>query len=171
MAFIYPRSERGSSSHLDLVEAVKALQRQTAEEVEELSEEVLRFRPAEGEWSIKEVCGHLLDNDEVWHQRLQMATMQENPFLASFDQEALVRERNYQEQDIRTILARLSDVRERTTDLLAGLAQWKWARPAYHWEFGRLSIRQMVEFEIGHDREHLEQIQRLREQAAAHISR
>jgi len=169
MAFIYPRSEPGSGSHLDLVEAVRALQRQTAEEAEGLSEEVLEFRPAEGEWSIKQVCGHLLDNDEVWHQRLQMATTQENPFLASFDQEALVRERNYQEQDICTILARLSDVRARTTDLLAGLVQWKWARSAYHWERGRMSIRQMVEFEIGHDREHLEQIRRLREQAAAAV--
>lgn len=171
MAFIYPRNEPGSGGHLELVEAVKALQRQTAGEIEGLSEEVLQFRPAEGEWSIKEVCGHLLDNDEVWHQRLQMATTQENPFLASFDQEALVRERNYQEQDMRSILARLSDVRERTTDLLAGLAQWKWARPAYHWERGRMSIRQMVEFEIGHDREHLEQIRRLKEQAAPEVSK
>ncbi len=166
MSFIVPRSEPGTGNHLELVEGVKALERETAEEVEGLSEEALRFRPGEREWSIKEVCGHLLDNDEVWHRRLQMAVTQENPFLASFDQEALVRERVYQEQDIRTILARLSDVRERTTDLLAGLAQWKWARPANHWERGRMSIRQMVEFELGHDREHLEQIRRLREQAA-----
>jgi len=170
MTFIYPRSEPGSGSHLDLVEAVKALERETAEEVEGLSEEVLQFRPAEGEWSIKEVCGHLLDNDKVWHQRLQMAATQESPFLPSFDQEALVRERNYHQQDIRTILDALSEVRTRTTELLAHLVQWKWARPAYHWERGRMSIRQMVEFEMGHDREHLEQIQRLREQAAAEVS-
>ncbi|MDH5201629.1 MAG: hypothetical protein OEW93_12130, partial [Candidatus Bathyarchaeota archaeon] len=57
----------------------------------------------------------------------------------------------------------------RTTDLLAGLAQWKWARPVNHWERGRMSIRQMVELEIGHDGEHLEQIRRLREQAAAEV--
>jgi uncharacterized damage-inducible protein DinB len=169
MAFIYPRSEPGSGSHLDLVEAVRVLQRQTAEEVEGLSEEVLQFRPAEGEWSIKEVCGHLLDNDQVWHQRLQMTATQENPLLPSFDQEALVRERNYDQQDIRTILDALSEVRTRTTDLLADLVQWKWARPAYHWERGRMSIRQMVELEIGHDRGHLKQIRRLKEQGAAEV--
>jgi hypothetical protein len=33
-----------------------------------------------------------------------------------------------------------------------------------------MSIRQMVEFEMGHDREHLEQIQRLREQAVAQVA-
>lgn len=169
MTFTYPRNEPGSGGHLDLVEAVKALQRETAEEVEGLSEEVLQFRPAEGEWSIKEVCGHLLDNDQVWHQRLQMTATQESPFLASFDQEALVHERNYQEQDIRTILDRLSEVRARTTELLADLAQWNWARPAYHWERGRMSIRQMVELEIAHDQEHLEQIRRLKERPAAEV--
>lgn len=167
MAFLYPRNEPGSGDHLDLVEALKALPRQLAQEVESLSEEALQFRPAEAEWSIKEVCGHLLDNDQVWHQRLHKAATQENPFLPSFDQEALVRERNYQQQDIRTILDELSDVRTRIAALLADLAQWNWARAAYHWERGRMSIRQMVEFEMGHDREHLEQIRQLRERAAA----
>lgn len=169
MAFIYPRNEPGSGSHLDLVETLKVLPREIAQEVEGLSEEVLRFRPAEGEWSIKEVCGHLLDNARVWHQRLQMTATQENPFLPSYDQEALVREHNYQEQDIPTILDALSEVRTHTTDLLADLVQWKWARAGYHWEWGRLSIRQMVELAIGHEREHLEQIRRLRERAAAMV--
>lgn len=169
MAFIYPRSEPGSSGHLDLVEALKALPRQVAQEVDGLSEGVLQFRAGEGEWSIKEVCGHLLDNAQVWDQRFQMAATQENPFLPSYDQEALVREQKYQEQDIRTILDGLSEVRTRTTELLADLVQWKWARPAYHPEYGRMSIRQMVGLMIGHEREHMEQLCALREQAAAAV--
>lgn len=171
MPFIYPRNEPGSAGHLDLVEAVNTLPRQIAGQVEGLSEEVLQFRPTEGQWSIKEVCGHLLDNARVWHQRLQMTATQETPSLPSYDQEALVRQHNYRQQDIRNILDALSDVRTRTTYLLADLVQWNWARPAYHWERGRLSIRQMVELMIGHEREHLDQIRRLADQAARHLSR
>lgn len=169
MAFIYPRSEPGSSGHLDPVETLKALPRQVAQEIDGLSEGVLQFRAGEGEWSIKEVCGHLLDNAQVWDQRFQMAATQENPFLPSYDQEALVREHNYQEQDIRAILAAISEVRTRMIELLSDLVQWKWARPAYHPEYGRMSIRQMVGLMIGHEREHMEQLRALREQAAAAV--
>lgn len=167
MAFVYPRNEPGSGGHLDLVEALKAIPRQVVEEVERLPEEVLRFRPAEGEWSIKEVCGHLRDDAEAWDRRLHMAATLENPLLPSYDQEALVREHNYQAWDIQAILRDLAAFRARTTELLADLVQWNWARTGQHWERGRMSIRQMVEVALAHERAHLEQIRRLKEQAAA----
>ncbi|MGB2694374.1 MAG: DinB family protein, partial [Dehalococcoidia bacterium] len=69
-AFTYPRSEPGSAGHLDLVEKLNAMCSELRREVEGLPEDALTSRPADGEWSIKEICGHLRDDGEALHRRL-----------------------------------------------------------------------------------------------------
>ncbi len=76
----------------EIIERVRTLPDRVAAEIEGLSEEALRRRPAEGEWSMKEVCGHLRDDSEVWRRRLYMMITQTDPVLPAYDQEALVRE-------------------------------------------------------------------------------
>ena len=164
-AFTYPRSEPGSSGHMDLVEALNAMSPALQRELDGLSEAALTFRPAEGEWSIKEVCGHLRDDAQFLHRRLFAMIKLEEPRLEAWDQEALMRERNPQATPIDELLAEYTAQRGETVEMLADLVHWNWARQGRHAERGRVSIRQMVDGAVRHEEAHLEQIQRLKEQA------
>lgn len=152
------------AEQLRITEALKSIPGKAAREVEGLSEEQLRFRPADGEWSIKEVCGHLRDFAEIDDQRLRRMATQERPLLPGYDQEQLMREHNYQEADIRTILEELSAHRLRTVELLSELVHANWARQGRHTEVGTLSIRQKTERLIAHEESHLEHIRALKAQ-------
>ncbi len=166
MTLLQP-SKGKEASHLALIEALKDLPERMAQELAGLSEEELRYRPGEGEWSLKELCGHLLDSAEFDHKRIHMMMTQESPLLAPYDQEALVRERNHQEGDIQELLAGLRRWRAQTVEMLTELVDASWARQGRHEEFGRMSIRQYVERKVRHDALHLEHLRRLKEQAAS----
>lgn len=168
-AFTYPRSEPGSGDHQDLVERLNAVTPALRREVAGLPEAVLTYRPAEGEWSIKEVCGHLCDDARFLHRRLFVMIKLELPRLEAWDQEEQMRERNPQAAPTEELLAEFSAQRAETVEILADLVHWHWARPGRHEEWGRLSIRQLVDRAIEHEEEHLEQIRRLMEQAAGAV--
>ena len=59
-----------SMERLEIIEGLKHGPNLVAAEIAGVSDAVLRYRPAEGEWSIKEVVGHLRNAAEVWHKRL-----------------------------------------------------------------------------------------------------
>jgi len=149
--------------HLEIVERVKSLPARVAREIEGLSEDELRWRPGEGQWSLKEVCGHLRDDSEVWRQRLYMMITQTDPLLPRYDQEALVREHGYQDADFAALLGDFKRLRLEIAGHLAALARDNWKQTGRHREWGRMTVRQGMEMMIGHTEGHLEQIRELRE--------
>ena len=169
-AFTYPRSEPGSGGHLDLIERLNSHTEELRRELSGLPEATLTYRPKEGEWSIKEVIGHLRDHAQFFHRRLSMMINLEEPRLAAYDQEALVKERNPQVAPIDDLLAEFASQRAETVDMLAELVHWNWARQGRHEERGRLSIRQLVDRAIAHQEAHLAQIRSLKERAAANTT-
>ena len=164
-AFTYPRSEPGSDGHQDLVERLNAMTPLLRREVADLPEAVLTLRPAEREWSIKEVCGHLRDHARFRHRQLFAMIKLEEPRLEPWDQEALVRERNPQAAPIEQLLAEFAAQRTQTVEMLADLVHWNWARQGRHAELGRVSVRQLVDRALRHDETHLAQIRALKERA------
>ena len=166
-AFTYPRSEPGSGGHQDLVERLNAMIPTLRREAAALPESVLTYRPAEGEWSIKEVCGHLCDDAQFRHKRFFVMINLEEPRLPSWDQNEQQSLRQPQTVPIDDLLAEFSAQRAETVEMLADLVHWNWARTGRHEEFGRISIRQLVDRAIAHDDAHLEQIRTLKERAEA----
>jgi len=156
-----------SADSVEIIEALRVLPEQLREEAESLSEEQLRFRPGEGQWCVKEVIGHLRDFAEIDHDRLVRMISMENPLLPGYDQEALVRERKYQEADLRVVLGELASFRGQTVHVLTELVDANWARQGRHEEVGRFSIRQFVERLVRHEAMHLEHVRALKRQAAA----
>ena len=154
---------------LNLIEALKSLPRRLGEEAGGLSDAVLRYRPAEGEYSIKEIVGHLRDLSEVWHKRLYVITSLTDPRWPAFDGEASVREHNYHNADLGGLIATIGEWRMKTSDMLAH--QVDWTRLGQHPELGRRSLRQWAEFVVAHDEEHLAAIRALKEaQTAARLT-
>jgi len=151
--------------NVEIIERVKALPTQIAAEVEGLSEDELRRRPAEGDWSIKEVCGHLRDDSEVWWRRLSMMIKETDPVLPAYDQEAMVRQGAYQDADIATVLGDFKRLRLEMVDLLSGLTVEGWERTGQHPDWGRRTIQQGMEMMIRHTEGHLEQVRELKEKA------
>jgi hypothetical protein len=164
---LFQPSKGKLADRLEIIEALRLLPERVSEEVEGLSEEQLRFRPGKGEWSLKEVIGHLRDFAEIDHDRLSRMITQERPYLPGYDQEALVRERNYQEADLQAVLGELASFRRQTVQVLTELVDASWSRTGRHLERGIFSIRQHVERLVRHEAMHLEHIRTLRQQATA----
>ena len=164
---LFQPSKGKLASRLEIIEALRLLPERVSEEVKGLSEEELRFRPGEGLWSLKEVIGHLRDFAEIDHDRLCRMITQERPLLVGYDQEALVRERNYQEADLQVVLEELASCRRETVQVLTELVDASWTRTGRHQERGTFSIRQHAEHLVRHEAMHLEHIRALKQQAAA----
>jgi hypothetical protein len=164
---LFQPSKGKLGDRLEIIEALRLLPEQVSEEVKGLSEEQLRFRPGDGQWSLREIIGHLRDFAEIDHDRLCRMITQESPFLPGYDQEVLVRERNYQEADLQAVLDELASFRRRTVQVLTELVDANWARTGRHLERGIFSIRQLVEQLVRHEAMHLEQVRALRQQATA----
>ena len=161
-AFTYPRSEPGSGGHQDLVERLHTFTSELRREVGDLPESVHSHRPGEGEWSIKEVCGHLSDHARFFHQRLFQMIKQEEPRLPAWDQMEEWKKRDPQSVPLDDLLDELVAQRVETVDMLTDLVHWNWARQGRHEERGRLSIRQLVDLAIEHDEAHLDQVRTLK---------
>jgi len=150
---------------LDLIETLKHLPDQVAAETAGLGEAALRARPGDGQWSIKEIVGHLRDMAEVWHKRIYMTWTLTDPLFPGFDGEESVRANAYQDADLASLIADMRAWRLRTVDVLAHAVDW--TRIGQHGTYGRRSLRQWAEFVAAHDAEHLASIRALKASAGA----
>lgn len=162
---LFQPSKGKLACRLETIEALRLLPERLRGEVAGLTEQQLRFRPAPGQWSLKEVIGHLRDFAEIDHDRLLRMITQERPVLPGYDQEALAREHNYQEADLQSILDELASIREQTVHVLTELVDANWARTGRHLERGTFSIRQHVDHLVEHEALHLEHVRALKQRA------
>ncbi len=158
-----------SADRLDLMEALKAMPGRAEAEIAGLPEAVLRHRPAEGEWSIKEVIGHLRDGAEVWNRRLHQVWAQNDPVFMPYDQDAYVRDRNYQDADPNKVLAEMTRFRLETVATLSHAADW--SRLGQWPGVGRRSLRQLAQAVLDSENEHIAQIRSLKQSAQASTGR
>lgn len=153
------------ADRLAIIEALKAMPDAVEAEIDGLSEAELRFRRAANEWSIKEVVGHMLDGAEIWGKRLYQVWAQNDPLFAPYDQEAQLRERNYQDADISEVLREIKEARLETIELLAHAVDW--TRLGQWPGVGRRSLKQLAQAVIEGENAHLEQIRSLKAAAQA----
>jgi hypothetical protein len=135
-----------------------------ARQLDGLSEEAASRQPAEKEWSIKEVLAHLLVCEEFAHTRLVHMVHETDPYLPAFDDHELLEVRGYRSSLAREILSALLAFGHANLALLAGLSDDQWQRTARHEERGRITIGYIADQMLAeHHREHLAQIQDLKE--------
>jgi hypothetical protein len=146
------------------IDAMRALPSQIEELVRDLSEDALRWRPSPRERSIKELCCQLRDDAETHGVRIRRMVSEDDPFLPSYDQEALARERDYQNESTPLVLTAIRAFWGGLAYLLENLSDEDWQRTGRHEERGPISIAQYAQLLADHGREHLEQIKTLRGQ-------
>jgi len=117
----------------------------------------LRTRPAEGEWSVLECLGHILDAEVVYSGRYRWTIAHEAPELIGYDQDLWVARLGHVDDDPEALFAHFSAMR------IANLALWRGSsvddrrRVGIHRERGPESYDLSFRLIGGHDRIHLAQ--------------
>jgi hypothetical protein len=128
-----------------------------------LDEELLRWRPEEDEWSLKETASHLRDAEELALAQFNAFVSGSASTLPAWDVDLLPQERDYQGEEIARVLASFRGMRRETTYLLWGLTEADWKRSAEHPYRGPVTLGELARELAQHDLEHLWQVRQLKE--------
>lgn len=122
--------------------------------------EILECRPAEEEWSCRDVLCHLRDHEiEEDRPRLARIVEEDNPFLsANYDPWANAD--RYRSVSTTGAFLDFVDQRGRTVEWMKGLEPDAWNRPARFSILGPTKFGEMARFTSEHDRTHLQQMRR-----------
>jgi uncharacterized damage-inducible protein DinB len=126
-------------------------------------DQAIRQRPAAGEWSAIEVVGHMIDKMYHWSNRVERVLQEDRPALPGYDQDAEVREHDYQHADPAVLYERLQQQCERFAALVASLPSSALQREGIHGEYGPLTLAQCIEAPLGSVSEHLAQLRAAQE--------
>ena len=104
------------------------------------------------EWTALEVIGHVTDAAEIFADRMQRCVDEENPRVASYDQNAIARERRNNERDPMELSRRLAAAHSRIVQLLQrpGAA----ARPGVHSDWGQVDAGHFAAYQADHSHGH-----------------
>jgi len=128
-------------------------------EVQAAPPRAVRWHPAPGEWCVNEVLGHLIEADRRgFAGRVEVLLESDHQELLGWDQEVVAGGRRDCERDAAELLEELLGHRERGLRMLDGLTAAEMARSGRHPKVGELSVGDVVNEWIHHDRNHLKQI-------------
>jgi uncharacterized damage-inducible protein DinB len=135
--------------------------------IEGLDEATLRLRPrGESTWSIQEIVMHVTDSEVQGVFRIRKAWSESGTALPGYNEALWTKELNHQEASPAERTAALelfSALRVATYPLLAGASERDLdERAGVHPEYGRLTVRNLLELYADHGERHLEQILTIR---------
>ncbi len=137
-----------------------------------LSEDVLRSKRSEAEFSVAENICHLRDIErEGYSMRLRRLLDEEQPRLPDIDGARLARERSYNSQPVPTALEEFAAERMGNVGLILGLQSEQLRRGGFLETVGDITVERLLRIMEEHDREHLHLIEQRLEAAAKPSSR
>jgi ribosomal protein S18 acetylase RimI-like enzyme len=139
------------------VETMAATPRRLAAAAAAVGPVAIGRAPAQGEWSIADVIGHVRAADAIVSPRIIQLLVRDDPPVITFD------ERAWQRVVARAAVAPLDALdllgrqRAELVALLRTLAPEEWARSSLHPEHGRMSVAAIVAMIAAHEDEHCRQ--------------
>lgn len=129
-------------------------------ELQGLSEERLRWKPSEREWSLNEVAAHLAEIEEIFlNERLGRIAREENPPIEAFDHEQYAIDHHYNEQDAMANLERFTRAVAANAELVLTT---EWSRMGVHSIKGPVSFGAFLMTLAAHHSAHVHQIRRVK---------
>jgi hypothetical protein len=120
---------------------------------------LLSWHPADGEWCVKDVLGHLIEAERRgFAGRIRQILEVDRPSLEGWDPAAVARERNDCARDVESLLADLERLREDSARLVASLGGAALARSGTHPVVGELRVGDLLQEWVHHDRNHARQM-------------
>jgi hypothetical protein len=119
-----------------------------------LTEDQADLRYAPGKWTLKEVIGHISDNERIMAYRLLRISRGDATPLPGYDQDELMKAAPFQSWTLDRLIEDYTAVRRATLTLLDGLPQEAWTRMGTA-NNSPLSARALAYIIAGHELHHL----------------
>jgi hypothetical protein len=128
-------------------------------EAEAVGADAMRWHPADGEWCVNEVLGHMIEAERRGFSG-QILRILEQPGrkLETWDQVAVQRERHDCDRDGYELIEELAALREDGLRMLAELRPKQLELSAEHPEVGTLRVIDLLHEWPHHDRAHVQQV-------------
>lgn len=130
--------------------------------IEGLTEEELRYKPAPNKWSIHQILIHVTDSEISATPRLKKVLAEDEPILVSFDQDAWANTLSYDLLDREQYLHLFKLLRTSMQPILDNLTSEQSRRVGMYINQERFTFKQLLEFRVQHVRDHLDQIERVK---------
>ncbi|HTE44644.1 MAG TPA: DinB family protein [Gemmatimonadaceae bacterium] len=121
-------------------------------------EDVRGLRYAPDKWTLKEVIGHLADDERIFMYRLLCVLRNDVRRLDGFDERDYVAAARFEEQPLAALLDEYRTVRAATVAMLNGLTTEQWARRGTVNGY-EASVRGLAYHIAGHELRHLRTIE------------
>lgn len=123
-----------------------------------ITEEQASYRYAPGKWTLKEVIGHISDNERVMSYRLLRIARGDKTPLPGYNQDDFMNEASFQLWTLSQVIEDYESVRRSTLTLLRGLSDEAWSKTGIAND-SAISARALAYINAGHELHHLSIIQ------------
>lgn len=128
-------------------------------EVRALPRELQGTAPADGEWSVNHVIGHLIEAERRgFNGRIRQILADDDPKLQTWDQVQVARDRRDDQRDGLALLREFEELRTDSVALVRGLRPEQLPRAGDHPEVGRITVQDLIHEWVHHDRSHVRQL-------------
>ncbi len=110
------------------------------EQVLRQPDDVVRRRPATDRWAPLEYACHVRDVCTLYHQRLSLMLLEDDPLYPNWDQDATAVEERYREQDPAVVSVQLHDAANALADAFDTVEGDQWLRRGRRGDGARFSI-------------------------------
>jgi hypothetical protein len=142
---------------VDLVEVLRHAPATVQEHVDRCGDGAIDRSPAPGEWSVRQIVGHLADNELVAGVRLRSMLTEEGPDLFGYDSDDWTRFAAL--EPVRQVIRRFKICRANTCAVLESLSEEGWRKHGHISYRGVESVRVQVAILAGHDQSHIRQLE------------
>jgi hypothetical protein len=119
----------------------------------------LKWRPAQGAWSVHEIVCHCADSETNSASRIRYVTGEHDLSLDNYDQDRWAIEFDYHAHPLDAALATVEAVRANTAPLIRRLPAACWQRAHHHKTYGRYTAENWLRTYAVHLHEHARQIE------------
>lgn len=123
-----------------------------------ITEEQADYRYASGKWTLKEVIGHISDNERIMSYRLLRIARGDKTPLPGYEQDDYMKEASFQSWALSQVIEDYVSVRRATLTLLRGLSDEAWSKTGVAND-SVISARALAYINAGHELHHLSIIQ------------
>jgi uncharacterized damage-inducible protein DinB len=126
-----------------------------AQSIRGLTREDLLAFPVPGTWSIQQIVIHLADCEQVYADRMKRIIAEDHPTLQGFDQNKWVAALGYEKQSADDAVKLVELTRRQMATVLRQLPDKAFERTGVHSEYGKRTLRDLVEGATKHLEHHL----------------
>jgi DinB superfamily len=143
----------------EIAQFLRATTLTLAAELAAVPPRALAWHPAPGEWCAKDVIGHLTEAERRgFAGRIRMILAGQDPKVDAWDPDEVARARGDCERDAAGLLNELAALRQDSLQLVQGLRDVDLARGGLHPKVGYLTVGEIINEWVHHDRNHVRQI-------------